>query len=331
MRFGPPVSFAHRRDGRHLAYRVGGGELDLVFLFGFPTNVALPWDNPAVAGFLGKLLSFSRLILFDRLGNGLSDRGPTGHAFEDWMDDVRCVLAAAGSERAALFGCDSGGRPALLLAATYPDQVSAVVTFGSQPTTLRDQDYPWGATARSARGSCGRSRRGRWIRPASLPPWRRGTRPTPRWSTGGDVLPVGRQPGGGLRRDQVARPSGHPPAARVGAGAGAGAAAHRRPVRRRARRSLPGRAAAQRPAGGAAGRRQFPFYGDQDAVVALTQELLTGAAPVIDPDRVLATVLFTDLVDSTRRAAALGDRRWHRLLAEHQAVVRRELARLARE
>ena len=185
MRFGPPVSFAHRRDGRHLAYRVGGGELDLVFLFGFPTNVALPWDNPAVAGFLGKLLSFSRLILFDRLGNGLSDRGPTGHAFEDWMDDLRCVLAAAGSERAALFGCDFGGRLALLLAATYPDEMSAVVTFASRPTTLRGQDYPWGATARSARGSCGRSRRGRWIPPASLPPWRRGTRPTPRWSTGG--------------------------------------------------------------------------------------------------------------------------------------------------
>src|ERR687887_499330 len=274
MRFGPPVSFAHRRDGRHLAYRVGGGELDLVFLFGFPTNVALPWDNPAVAGFLGKLSSFSRLILCDRLGNGLSDRGPTGHAFEDWMDDLRCVLAAAGSERAALFGCDFGGRLALLLAATYPDEMSAVVTFASRPTTLRGQDYPWGETPRSAGA-----------------------------------------PAAGRGRD--ARPGRHPPAARVGPGAGAGAAPQRRPVRRRARRSLPGRAAAQRPAGGAAGRRQFPFYGDQDAVVALTQEFLTGAAPVIDPDRVLATVLFTDLVDSTRRAAALGDRRWHRLLEGH--------------
>ena len=148
MRFGPPVSFARRPDGRHLAYQVvGDGELDLVFLFGFPTNLALLWDNPAVAGFLTKLASFSRLILCDRLGNGLSDRGPTGHVFEDWMDDVRCVLGAVGSERAALFGYDFGGRLALLLAATYPDQVSAVVTFGTQPTTLRDQDYPLGATA----------------------------------------------------------------------------------------------------------------------------------------------------------------------------------------
>jgi pimeloyl-ACP methyl ester carboxylesterase len=140
MRLGPPVSFARRPDGRHLAYQVvGDGELDLVFL-------ALLWDNPAVGGFLTKLSSFSRLILCDRLGNGLSDRGPTGHMFEDWMDDVRCVLDAVGSKQAALFGYDFGGRLALLLAATYPNQASAVVTFGSQPTTLRDQDYPWGAT-----------------------------------------------------------------------------------------------------------------------------------------------------------------------------------------
>src|SRR5215213_5682223 len=153
MRFGPPVSFARRPDGRHLAYQVvGDGELDLVFLFGFPTNLALLWDNPAVSGFLTKLSSFSRLILCDRLGNGLSDRGPTGHVFEDWMDDLRCVLAAVGSQRAALFGYDFGGRLALLLAATYPDLVSAVVTFGSQPTTLRDQDYPWGATPEERQG-----------------------------------------------------------------------------------------------------------------------------------------------------------------------------------
>src|SRR5262245_941880 len=153
MRFGPPVSFARRPDGRHLAYQVAGdGELDLVFLLGFPTNLALLWDNPAVGGFLTKLTSFSRLILYDRLGTGLSDRGPTGHVFEDWMDDLRCVLAAVGSERAALFGFDFGGRLALLLAATYPDQVSAVVTFGTQPTTLRDQDYPWGATPEGRAG-----------------------------------------------------------------------------------------------------------------------------------------------------------------------------------
>ena len=147
MRFGPPVSFARRRDGRHLAYQVvGEGELDLVFLLGWTSHLGLLWEHPSVAEFFGKLSSFSRLVLFDQLGMGLSDRGPTGHAFEEGMEDVRCVLAAVGSERAALFGCHLGGRLALLLAATHPEQVSAVVTFASHPATLRDQDYPWGAT-----------------------------------------------------------------------------------------------------------------------------------------------------------------------------------------
>jgi pimeloyl-ACP methyl ester carboxylesterase len=147
MRYGPPFAYARRRDGRRLAYQVvGEGDLDLVFLFGWPTHLGLMWEDPSFAGFLGKLSSFSRLILFDRLGDGLSDRGPTGHTFDDEMDDVRCVLAAAGSERAAFFGCHTGGRLALLLAATHPDEVSAVVTFGSHPATLRDDDYPWGST-----------------------------------------------------------------------------------------------------------------------------------------------------------------------------------------
>jgi class 3 adenylate cyclase len=206
--------------------------------------------------------------------------------FEDWMDDLRCVLAAVGSERAVLFGYDFGDRLALLLAATHPDQVSAVVTFGSQPTPLRDQDYPWGATPQE--------------RQALLPPIQAGTLDpagilttmAPQEATDASVLrwvagvpPVGHQPGGGRRGAQVAGPRRHPRAAGVGAGAGAG-----------------------------------------PAVVALVQEFLTGATPVADPDRVLATVLFTDLVDSTSRVAELGDQRWHRLLEQHQ-VVRRQLAR----
>jgi hypothetical protein len=95
MRYGPPFAYAPRRDGRRLAYQVvGEGDLDLVFLFGWPTHLGLLWEDPSFARFLGKLSSFSRLILFDRLGDGLSDRGPTGHTFDDEMDDVRCVLAA---------------------------------------------------------------------------------------------------------------------------------------------------------------------------------------------------------------------------------------------
>jgi pimeloyl-ACP methyl ester carboxylesterase len=147
MRYGPPFDFARRGDGRRLAFQVvGEGGLDLVFLFGWPTHLGLMWETPSFAAFLGKLSSFSRLLLYDRTGNGLSDRGPGGYVFEDEMDDVRAVMADAGAERAVLFGCHTGGRLALLMAATYPDKVSAVITFGSHPATLRDDDYPWGST-----------------------------------------------------------------------------------------------------------------------------------------------------------------------------------------
>src|SRR4051812_16338136 len=147
MRFGPPVGFTHNRHGSTIAYQVfGEGELDLVFLFGWPTHLALLWESPAFAEFMEGLASFSRVIFFDRPGNGMSDRGPTGHAFEDWMDDVETVLDAVGSAHAAFFGCHMGGRLALLYAATHPDRTQAVVTFGAHPATLRDDDYPWGTT-----------------------------------------------------------------------------------------------------------------------------------------------------------------------------------------
>ena len=153
MRFGPPLSFTRTANGTTLAYQVvGEGPLDLVFLFGWPSHLALMWENPAFADFLHRLASFSRLILFDRTGNGMSDRGPTGHAFEDWMDDVRAVMAAVGSERTAFFGCHLGGRLALLFAATHPELTSAVVTFAAHPATLRDDDYPWGATVEERAG-----------------------------------------------------------------------------------------------------------------------------------------------------------------------------------
>src|SRR6266536_213078 len=147
MRYGPPVRYTRRPDGRNLAYQVlGDGELDLVFLFGWPSHLGLLWEHPAPAGLLRRLASFSRLILLDNLGTGLSDRGPTGYAFEDHMDDVTRVLDAVGSQRTAFFGCHLGGRLALMFAGTYPERTRAVVTYAAHPATLRDDDYPWGST-----------------------------------------------------------------------------------------------------------------------------------------------------------------------------------------
>jgi len=329
MRLGPPVAFARRRDGRKLAYQVvGEGDLDLVFLFGFPTNVGLVWDNPAFAGFLGRLSSFSRLILLGRLGNGLSDRGPTGHTFEDWMDDVRCVLEAAGAARAAFFGCDFGGRLALLLAASHPDQASAVVTFGAHPTTLRDEDYPWGATPEEREQSLAEIEAGTLepagILPATAP--REATDPAARrwWETffqsavspaeaydeirSLDPVDIRRLLGSVRAPTLVLHRTGDRYAdVRVG---------------RFMAERLPNGRFVELP-----GDDHFPFYGDQEAVVAVTQEFLTGARPPAEPDRVLATVLFTDIVESTRLAAELGDRRWRRVLEDHHEAVRRNLVR----
>jgi class 3 adenylate cyclase len=331
MRYGPPFAYARRRDGRRLAYQVvGDGDLDLVFLFGWPTHLGLLWEDPSFAGFLGKLSSFSRLILFDRLGDGLSDRGPTGHTFDDEMDDVRCVLAAAGSERAAFFGCHTGGRLALLLAATHPDEVSAVVTFGSHPATLRDDDYPWGSTSEqrdevfaAIRALPPSEVADRLL--AALAPGEVADPSVRQWwrmFTASASSPVETLEGieslgpvdirGLLGAIQAPVLVLHRTGDRL-----AGVDASRYMAER-----IPGARLVELP-----GDDHLPFFGDQDSVVALVQEFLTGALPAADPDRLLATVLFTDLVDSTGLAAGMGDRRWHRVLVEHQELVRRQLAR----
>ena len=331
MRYGPPFAYARRRDGRRLAYQVvGDGDLDLVFLFGWPTHLGLLWEDPSFAEFLGKLSSFSRLILFDRLGDGLSDRGPTGHTFDDEMDDVRCVLAAAGSERAAFFGCHTGGRLALLLAATHPDEVSAVVTFGSHPATLRDDDYPWGSTPEQRDEVFAAIRAlppsevadrllaalapGEVADPSVRQWWRMFTASA---SSPVETLEGIRSLGpvdirGLLGAIQAPVLVLHRTGDRL-----AGVDASRYMAER-----IPGARLVELP-----GDDHLPFFGDQDSVVALVQEFLTGALPAADPDRVLATVLFTDLVDSTGLAAGMGDRRWHRVLVEHQELVRRQLGR----
>ena len=331
MRYGPPFAYARRRDGRRLAYQVvGDGDLDLVFLFGWPTHLGLLWEDPSFAGFLGKLSSFSRLILFDRLGDGLSDRGPTGHTFDDEMDDVRCVLAAAGSERAAFFGCHTGGRLALLLAATHPDEVSAVVTFGSHPATLRDDDYPWGSTSEQRDEVFAAIRAlppsevadrllaalapGEVADPSVRQWWRMFTASA---SSPVETLEGIRSLGpvdirGLLGAIQAPVLVLHRTGDRL-----AGVDASRYMAER-----IPGARLVELP-----GDDHLPFFGDQDSVVALVQEFLTGALPAADPDRLLATVLFTDLVDSTGLAAGMGDRRWHRVLVEHQELVRRQLGR----
>jgi class 3 adenylate cyclase/dienelactone hydrolase len=328
MRFGPPVSFTHNRHGATIAYQVfGEGELDLVFLLGWPTHLALLWASPAFAEFMEGLSSFSRVIFFDRPGNGLSDRGPTGHAFEECMDDMVVVLDAVGSARAALFGCHLGGRLALLFAASHPDRTRAVVTFGAHPATLRDDDYPWGATPEQHAGLLEGYRQAsvNWedllatIAPTADNPTARHWFTTFMYSAASpaenidEITALGPVDIRGLLGSvRVPTLVMHRTADRM---ADVGASKYMAD-------RIPDATFHELP-----GADHLPFYGDADTVVALTQQFLTGTSPVLDPDRVVLTVMFTDIVDSTATASRLGDRKWMRLLAEHDEVVRAALAR----
>lgn len=128
-----------------IAYQViGDGPLDLLLVHGFVSHIDVAWEEPHLAQFLNRLASFSRLILFDKRGTGLSDPVPEPPTFTDRMDDIRAVMDAAGSERAALFGISEGGPLSVVFACTYPARTSALVIYGSYARWLRDDDYPWG-------------------------------------------------------------------------------------------------------------------------------------------------------------------------------------------
>ena len=140
----PPVRYTTVGELQIAFQVVGEGPRDLMVQCGFPSHLEIQWEPPAVARFFHRLASFSRLILFDRRGSGLSERGLQIHGFEDRMDDIRAVLDAVGSERIGQIGVGIGGRVALLFAATYPERTEAVATIAGHPATFKDEDYPWG-------------------------------------------------------------------------------------------------------------------------------------------------------------------------------------------
>ncbi len=144
----PETRSAKTADGVHIAYQViGEGLLDLVFCFGEVSNVDRMWEMPAMATLLRRLASFSRVIVFDRRGNGLSDRELGAAApFEAGMDDIRAVMDAAGSARALLFGFQDGGMLCALFAASFPERASGLVLLNSSARGLWASDYPWAWT-----------------------------------------------------------------------------------------------------------------------------------------------------------------------------------------
>jgi class 3 adenylate cyclase len=314
----------------HIAYQVvGEGSHDLMVVLPFVSHLEHYWEEPTVARFLTQLASFSRLILFDKRGTGLSDRVPPDRlpTFEERMDDVRAVMDAVGSQRAALFGLSEGGPMSALFAATYPERTSALILYGTFASTIRDAEYPW-AMDPEERHKLIEAIPEQWGQGATvdqLAPSLAGDERFRRWWARLERL--GASPGAAmaLRRMNAEIDIRQTLAAiRVPT-----LVLHRMADRdtsideaRYLAAHIPQVKLVVLP-----GADHLPWAGDQDAILAEVEEFLTGVRPVAEPDRVLATVLFTDIVGSTTRAAELGDRRWRDLLSSHNALVRRELER----
>ena len=322
----PETRYAKSGD-IHIAYQViGKGPLDLVLVPGFISHVELQWQNPRLAHMLQRLASFSRLIIFDKPGTGLSDRLTAIPTLEQRMDHVRAVMDAVGSERAALFGVSEGGPMSVLFAATYPPRTSALILYGTYARRMWAPDFPWGRTDVELAAILERMERD-WGRDLDLDLW---------------APSIARDPDA---RRAVATYCRH------AASPGAAATIVRLTEQIDVRPVLPvvrvptlvlhkrgdrvtdfeqGRYLAEHIDGARfvelAGDDHMPWVGNGDAIVDEIEEFLTGIRPS-DTDRVLATILFTDIVGSTERAIALGDRQWRELLERYYSIARRELAR----
>jgi class 3 adenylate cyclase len=322
----------YARSGEYsIAYQVAGeGDLDLVYVPGLVSHIELFWEEPTYARFLHRLTSFSRVILMDRLGTGLSDRLPPGEisTFEQRMDDIRAVMDAAGSERAAILGWSEGAALCAQFVATYPDRASALVMYGGFPCLGRDEACPWGVRENVMEN---------WLQHLSA-----------RWGTDGGLLrfwaPTAAE--GARERDWFERFQ------RLSTSPGSAMALFRGistvdirgvldairvptliihrdddtliPVEwsRFMAERIPDSKLVELP-----GKDHLWWFGDQDAIVDEVEEFLTGTRGEAEPDRILATVLFTDIVASTRRAAEVGDSRWRELLEQHERITRLALER----
>jgi pimeloyl-ACP methyl ester carboxylesterase len=314
----------------HIAYQVvGEGPLDLVLVPGWISHIEHQWEDPAQARFLERLASFSRLITFDKRGTGLSDRVADSAlpTLEQRMDDVRAVMDAVGCSRAALVGVSEGGPMSALFAATYPERTAALVMYGTYAKRIRDADYPWAPTREEADAVLAAYQQN-WGTPFRLEVFAPSVASDERWRQWwARNQRLAASPGAGVAlarmnieidiRDVL--PSIGVPTLIIHRTDDR--LAHIEGARYMAAR-IPGAKCVEQPGGD-----HLPWLGDADALVAEIQEFLTGVRPAADVDRVLATVMFCDIVGSTERAAALGDARWRDLLTKFHEVVRRETTR----
>jgi len=323
----PETLYAKSGD-LNIAYQVvGDGPLDLIYVPGWISNVELNWEEPPLAHVFERLVSFSRLILFDKRGTGLSDPVPLDRlpTLEERMDDVRAVLDAVDCSQAAVFGFSEGGLMSILFAATYPERTTALALYGVFAKRQWSPDYPWAPKPDEREREIAALERN-WSERMDL-----------------DQLVPSEDDAFKERLATYFRRSASP---------GAGAALMRMNTQLDVSDVLPtiqaptlvmhrtfdrdvnveeGRWIAERIPGARfvelPGDAHTLWAGDPDEVVDEIEEFLTGVRRGPEPNRVLATVLFTDIVGSTAKATELGDRRWRELLERHHALVRRQLER----
>jgi pimeloyl-ACP methyl ester carboxylesterase len=325
---GSPIRYATNGD-IHLAYRtVGEGPPDLVVVQGSLTNLEVLWDIPEYRGYCEQLAAFSRLVIFDKRGMGLSDRVRIG-TLEERMDDVRAIMDDLGSESAVLMGISEGGPMSMLFAATHPERTQALVLCGAEVKEETTDDWPWGESTRED-----------FEQNLTI------ENVLPRWGQGlvADYVAPSRKGDKRLRelfgRLQVQSASPHDAVAfmrmafeidvrHVAPSIGSPTlVVHRLEDQvcdvgngRWLAENIRGARYVELP-----GADHIPWIDGED-ILGEIREFLTGVREPAEPDRVLATILFTDIVGSTERAGELGDRRWRDLVGRHHEVVRAELAR----
>jgi len=324
----PPETMYARSGDVNIAYQVvGDAPLDLVFVMGWVSHMEYFWREPRFARFLMRLASFSRLILFDKRGTGLSDRVPINQlpTLEQRMDDVRAVMDAVGSERAALCGVSEGGPMCSLFAATYPEKTLALVMIGTYAKRIRDAEYPWGPTPEQ-REHFFEVMRKQWGGPVGIDERAPSAANDPAfrdwWAT---YLRMGASPGAAVALTQMnaeidvrnVLPSIRVPSLVI----------HRREDQclkveegRFVADRIPGAKFVEFP-----GNDHLPFIGDQDAILDEVEEFLTGVRHHVEPDTVLATVLVGRIVGVKDHVQRLGTDRWLELLRRLHAHITKEI------
>lgn len=324
----PPRTLYTKSGDVTIAYQVlGNGPTDLVYAPGWISNVEYGWESPDLAHFFKRLSSFCRLILFDKRGTGLSDREVGFPTLEQRTDDIRAVMDAVGSERATLFGVSEGGNMSAMFAATYPERTSAVVLYGTGAKGSWAPDYPWRLKQEEIDDFMANLERN-WGLPFALDeaaPSVAEDEAAQKWFAANlrfsasprsamtiirlsfsidmrDVLPSVQSPTLVLVRqgDRWANVE----------------------EARYLAELIPGSKFVELP-----GEDHMPWWGGQDEVVGEIQEFVTGTRECASSDRVLLTILMTDIVGSTEKASSLGDRRWKELLQQHDTTIRRQVTR----